>query len=153
MEDSLNQSSGSRSSKKPNFDGKQAAAELLAGLPQEDRERLLVEIAREDPALAVSLQNRATEVQSGSFDELLAMDETDLALVLSRTPRDELALALRGIDDERVQEILKLIPKRAAEEVFESIRHGPKQKLADVLTARRSIAKRALDSISDRSRP
>src|SRR5688500_9655754 len=81
--------------------GIKAAAEMLGGLDAETRNRLLVNLAKRDPQVAIEI-----EKQLFVFEDLLRLSDSSLQVLLKEIPLSKLALALRKTSSE-IKEFIK----------------------------------------------
>ena len=115
------------------IDGFAEAQKLLQHLNLEEQQRLLADIARRDPELALKLkQNLVT------FDDLLYLTPQMFALLQRQIKLSDLGLALRGVSPELVQHLTKMLSTRNREELDETLKGKP-QPLSKVLEAQQEI--------------
>jgi len=107
-----------------NFNGPKEAAKILASLPKEDRDRILVGIARENPELARQINQLIFSIR-----DLLQLSSADLGLILNQVSRSTLCLAMRGVEEEVLEHLLQALSKRAQQDLREEIQAlGPQPK-------------------------
>lgn len=121
------------------FDGLGSARELLEGLDQATRERILKEMTEKAPDVASKLK----EGLSG-FQDLLKLSDAEIAKALRNFPLSEIALAIKNQSEETVEKITGLLPKRTQEELRNTLQELGKRRLSDVLAAQKKLADWAL---------
>ena len=115
--------------------GKKEASELLAALDPGTRERILGEIEKSDPSLAVSLRQGMV-----NFDLILSLDSPSLQKILRMTPESLVALSLRGLAPESEALFFSKTSERQGRAFREERdRIGP-HKLSEVESAREKIS-------------
>ncbi|MBC7552213.1 MAG: hypothetical protein H7269_15260 [Cellulomonas sp.] len=126
--------SGLLSSEVTRIAGPQLLAGMLAKAGKDAERALLAVLSSADPELA-----EATRAALFTFDDITAMDNKSLQVVLKNVETRELATALVGIDDSLRDRILGNMSERARETLVEEIDllHGTKAK--DVSAARTAI--------------
>jgi len=119
-------------------DGKKEASILLAGLDQSHRERILTEIAAQNPELANTLRKGLY-----NFNQVLALEPLELQKVMRAHPASFFALALRGLDPELKKSLFAKFSERQARAIEEEIQALGPQKLSDVKQAQEKIIEQA----------
>lgn len=115
--------------------GPRGAAELLAGLDDATRERILGEIKQQDPKLAAAIED-----QMFLFEDLIKIDSELLQPILITLDRMLLATALRKSSHELKMHLLGALPNRSRTEIEELIvTIGPKKE-SDVFAAQKKIS-------------
>lgn len=121
-----------------NFNGLQAAAELLNGLDKEAREKLLANIAKENPEMAKKLLDRMF-----TFEDLAKVSGRQMQALLREIPGPRLALAMRAASESLKAFIFSNLSKRAADILQEEITSMGPQKKSEVENAQREILEQA----------
>ncbi len=119
---------------KPNLGGVAAVADLLNHMERADRERLLGEITKRDPALASRI-----EEQLFTFDSIAHLDDQTVQLLLREVEQSVLALALRSASEEVKATVFRNLSKRAADSLREEMDGSPPRKISDVQSAQSAI--------------
>ncbi len=114
--------------------GVRAAAELLAALDRETRERILGEVARQDSAMEKNLRS-----QMFVFDDLVKVDDRILGAFLRQVPRARLALALRGASEDVRAAVFRNLSGKGGELLREEMETQGKQRLSDVEAAQAEL--------------
>ena len=113
-------------------------AELLNSLPPAERDKILANVSREDPALAVELEKLFF-----MFEHLERREDAELQQLLRQVDPEELALALRGAEDGLRDKILNNMTVRQANTVRERIEELGPQPASKVAEARQAIVAKA----------
>ena len=119
-------------------DGKKEASILLAGLSQDHRERILTEIAAQNPELAITLRKGLF-----NFSQILGLEPIELQKVMRAHPPSFFALALRGLDSDLKKNLFAKFSERQARAIEEEILSLGPQKLSDVKQAQEKIIEHA----------
>lgn len=119
---------------KPKLSGVAAVADMLNLMDASDRERLLADVAKRDPALATQI-----EEQLFTFESLSRLDDPTLQSLLHRVPQAILGLALRTATAELKASIFRNLSLRTAAALREEIETSPPRKLSDVHAAQAAI--------------
>jgi len=119
-------------------DGKKEASILLAGLDQGHRERILTEIAAQNPELATTLRKGLF-----NFNQVLGLEPLELQKIIRAHPPNFFALALRGIEPELKKTLFSKLSERQARAMDEEILSLGPQKLSDVKQAQEKIIEHA----------
>src|SRR4051794_16182122 len=126
------------------IDGLGAAAELLGGLDPEHRKRLLAEVAKRDPKVAADIESRMF-----GFEDLRALSDHDMRLVLRETPHSKIILALRRATEPLQEAIYRNMTSRAGDMLRDEVRtQGPKR-VSDIVAAQADILKIAMRLASE----
>jgi flagellar motor switch protein FliG len=120
------------------IDGKKEASILLGSLDQDHRERILKEIAIQNPELATQLRKGLF-----NFNQVLALESLQLQKVIRSHPSNLIALALRGLDPELKKTVYSKLSERQARAMEEEIQSLGPQKLSDVKQAQEKIIEHA----------
>ncbi|MCM0607355.1 MAG: hypothetical protein KA715_14795 [Xanthomonadaceae bacterium] len=115
--------------------GPRGAAELLAGLDDATRERILGEIKEQDPKLASAIEDLMF-----LFEDLLRIDAASLQPFLINLDRTLLATALRKSSHELKMHLLSALPSRSRTEIEELIVTIGAKKESDVYAAQKKIS-------------
>lgn len=113
--------------------GVEEAAKMLAGLPPQDRSRVLSEIASSDPKMA-----EAIEEAMFTFEDLILISVKQLQELLREIKISDLALGLRVATKELRAYFYATLPKSMCREIDEALL-GPVQPLEKVLTAQEAV--------------
>ena len=116
--------------------GIEAAAEMLSGLDEAHREKLLQNVAAQDPKLAAELVRLAHR-----FEHLLQLSPRDFQTWMGDVPRLKLQLALRGADPKVWDFFQSRLSRRAFEDLMEEVTHLGPQRTKDVMAAREELVK------------
>lgn len=114
--------------------GVQAVVKMLEAMDPKSREKLLMNIAREDPALAIEIEKRLLR-----FESLLKLEDADLQALLRELPLSLLALAMRKVSTELKDKIFRNLPKRTAQSLDENITALGPRRIKEVERAQREI--------------
>jgi flagellar motor switch protein FliG len=114
--------------------GLQVAVDLLNQMDRTTMNAALAKIAEEDVALAEEINKRLF-----SFDDLAAMDNRGLQMLLKEVGREDLLLALKTSSDEIKQRIFKNMSERAAQMLREDLEAQVPVRLRDVEKAQQNI--------------
>ena len=121
-------------------EGKEAAggvhmmAEILNKMSKPCEKAVLEAFEQNDPATATEIRNLMF-----TFDDIFKIDDMGMRMLLEGIPREDLARALKIIDDEMKEKIFKNISKRATEMLKEEIDNMPPIKLSDVEKSQRIL--------------
>ena len=118
--------------------GEKGAAEMLALLDSETRERILSEVAEAKPGLATNLRKQMLR-----FEDLLQVEAQALQKFFPEVPVLQWALALRGWDEESTRKLLSVLPARAAQMIREERELIGPRPVRDVELARQEICEKA----------
>jgi flagellar motor switch protein FliG len=114
--------------------GLQVAIDLLNQMDRTTMNSALAKIAEEDVELAEEINKRLF-----SFDDLAAMDNRGLQVLLKEVGREDLLLALKTSSDEIKQRIFKNMSERAAQMLREDLDAQAPVRLRDVEKAQHNI--------------
>lgn len=92
-------------------------------------------LEQEDPELAQEIKQRLF-----AFEDLLLLDDQALQAVLREVSRRELAAALKAVDAEVVERVVRNLSKRGAARLREAMRHLGAIRLSEVEAAQRRVA-------------
>ena len=115
------------------IDGLKIAVEMLQHLDLEGQQRLLSDIARRDPELAIKLKQSLV-----TFDDLQFITQTMMRRLLQDISLDDLGLALRGGSRELTDHILNMFTVRMKADI-EDVLKGKPRALSEVLEAQQRI--------------
>jgi flagellar motor switch protein FliG len=117
------------------FNGLKEAIDMLSRLDLGSQERLIADIARQDPEMAMKLKEKLV-----TFEDLQFITPKMLPLFLQKINLDELGLALRGAKKEISDHILKNVSSGMKKDI-EDILKGKPRSLSEVLEAQQNIMK------------
>lgn len=118
---------------KKKIDGLKQAAEMLQHLDLEAQQRLLADIARQDPELSIKLKQSLV-----TFDDLQFLTTTMMKTLLQHISLDDLGLALRGSSKEVSEHLLSMFSKNMRLDI-EDVLKGKPRPLTDVMEAQKRI--------------
>jgi flagellar motor switch protein FliG len=98
------------------YSGFKAVADLLNRMESEQTTRMLQEIEAADPAMALSIRNLMF-----TFEDLVTIPPASIREIVSAADKRQLALALRGSQDELRAHIFAAMSSRAAEMMKEDM--------------------------------
>ncbi|MGA8531108.1 MAG: flagellar motor switch protein FliG [Acidobacteriaceae bacterium] len=98
------------------YSGFKAVADLLNRMESEQTTRMLQEIEAADPAMALSIRNLMF-----TFDDLVTIPPASVREIVSAADKRQLALALRGAQDELRAHVFAAMSSRAAEMLKEDM--------------------------------
>jgi flagellar motor switch protein FliG len=98
------------------YSGFKAVADLLNRMESEQTSRMLQEIEAADPAMALSIRNLMF-----TFDDLVTIPPASIREIVSAADKRQLALALRGAQDELRAHVFAAMSSRAAEMLKEDM--------------------------------
>jgi len=98
------------------YSGFKAVADLLNRMESEQTTRMLDEIEAADPAMALSIRNLMF-----TFDDLVTIPPASIREIVSAADKRQLALALRGAQDELRAHVFAAMSSRAAEMLKEDM--------------------------------
>ena len=122
--------------------GINSAAEILAGLSEDERTRLLESMRKSEPETAKKVEAALVSksyLNNIAFEALTSLPQETLSHGLGQVPKETLSMALRGCKAEFQAELLKSLPKRLALEILDEIKHAGPRRLKDVEQARNEI--------------
>lgn len=121
---------------KPKHGGIAAVADMLNHMDSTDRQRLLGEVAKRDPALASKIED-----QLFTFESIASLDAPSMQLLLRNVQSSVLALALRSAPEELKATVFRNLSARTAEALREEMDASPARKISDVHAAQAAIVK------------
>ncbi|MFZ0630458.1 MAG: flagellar motor switch protein FliG [Acidobacteriaceae bacterium] len=98
------------------YSGFKAVADLLNRMESEQTTRMLQEIEAADPAMALNIRNLMF-----TFDDLVTIPPASIREIVSAADKRQLALALRGAQDELRAHVFAAMSSRAAEMLKEDM--------------------------------
>jgi flagellar motor switch protein FliG len=98
------------------YSGFKAVADLLNRMESEQTTRMLQEIEAADPAMALSIRNLMF-----TFDDLVTIPPASIREIVSAADKRQMALALRGAQDELRAHVFAAMSSRAAEMLKEDM--------------------------------
>ena len=109
-------------------------AEILNRISQSSEKAILKSLEEADPDLA-------TEIKAlmFTFDDIFKLDDKSMKMLLAEVKREDLARALKIVDDEMKKKVFKNISKRAAEMLREDMEVMPPTRLSEVETSQQAI--------------
>lgn len=122
-------------SKRRPKDGVKAVAEMLNRMDAASRDRLLTDMARQDPQTAAAVSQHLF-----TFERLEGLDDPNMQILLQAVPIPLLATALRKTSLKMKDLILRNLPKRTQDSVKEEMENQGLSKLKDVLAVQAKIA-------------
>jgi flagellar motor switch protein FliG len=114
--------------------GQRRLLETLASVPEDLQEKILSELKRAQPKLAKDLRDSLAR-----FEDLAGLDAEPLGLVLTQVSVEQLALALRGVDDGVKTALVAALPERMGAAVQKYLDLTAPQPLSKVREARRLV--------------
>ncbi len=114
--------------------GMRSVANLCNRLERDVSRKILEEIERTDPALALEVRNSMI-----TFDDLLLIDDVGIREILQRVDKKILTLALKGCMPELQERFFSNMSSRAVELMREEMDYMGQVKLKEVSTAQRQI--------------
>jgi flagellar motor switch protein FliG len=115
-------------------EGFQAVIDMLNVMEGPERDKLLANLARQDPALAAELEKGMF-----TFEELLQYESRGIQELLRLTPRETLILALRTASEALKAHLFKNLSKRAVEALHEEVMSSGPRRRSEVEAAQRDI--------------
>ncbi len=109
-------------------------SQALKAMDEPSRDRLIANVAREDPSLALELSKLFFK-----FEDLLQIEEPFLQRLFSQVQDTPLALALKTASDELKAKILKCLPARRAQSLQETLQSLGKRRLSEVQEAQTQL--------------
>ena len=116
--------------------GVRMMAEILNRMGSSSEKAILKSLEESDPDLATEIKDLMF-----TFDDILKLDDKSMKMLLAEVKREDLARALKIVDDERQKKVFKNISKRAAEMLREDIEVMPLTRLSEVESAQQAIIK------------
>ena len=118
---------------KKKIDGLKAAVEMLQHLDLEAQQRLLADIARQDPELSIKLKQSLV-----TFDDLQYLTVGMMKTLLQHISLDDLGLALRGASQELASHLLSMFSTGMKRDI-EDVLKGRPRPLSEVMDAQKKI--------------
>jgi len=114
--------------------GVRMIAEILNRMSQSNEKAIIESLEETDPDMATEIKNLMF-----TFDDIFRLDDIGMRILLEEISREDLARALKIVDDEMKEKIFKNISRRAAEILREDIADMPPTRLSDVEKSQRTI--------------
>jgi len=114
--------------------GANMIAEILNRMNQANEKAILESIEETDPDMATEIKNLMF-----TFDDIFRLDDIGMRTLLEEINREDLARALKIVDDEIKEKVFKNISSRAAEMLKEDIADMPPVRLSEVEKSQRMI--------------
>lgn len=102
--------------KRKSYSGFKAVADLMNRVNAEEAKRILEKIEEERPELALSIRNLMF-----TFEDLVAVPAASLREIVSGVDKRQLALALRGANEELMAQVFRAMSSRAVEMLKEDM--------------------------------
>lgn len=118
---------------KKKIDGVKAAVEMLQHLDLEAQQRLLADIARQDPEMSIKLKQALV-----TFDDLQYLTIAMMKTLLQEISLDDLGLALRGASKEVGDHLLSMFSTNMKRDIDDILKGRPRP-LSDVMEAQKRI--------------
>jgi len=118
--------------------GAHMIAEILNKMSQTSEKVILESLEETDPDMATEIKNLMF-----TFDDIFRLDDIGMRILLEETNREDLARALKIVDDEIKEKVFKNISKRAAEMLKEDMAEMPPVRVSDVEKSQRTIIETA----------
>jgi flagellar motor switch protein FliG len=125
--------------KQGKFSGIQAVTEMLAHLDEETRQKILENVAKEDPSLSQNIRDRLFV-----FEDLVSLDPKDLQRLVRALPLKTWAMALRKSSDDLRAAVKAQMTVRMAQALQEEMDLMGPQRISDVEKAQRELVNEAL---------
>ncbi|OFZ80312.1 MAG: hypothetical protein A2583_03325 [Bdellovibrionales bacterium RIFOXYD1_FULL_53_11] len=116
------------------IDGVKAVAEMLAHMDEENRNRLMGELAGRDPKLLEDIRKRMFV-----FEDIIKLEKKAAQALLQDVPRVVLLVALRNAPQEILDFVLSNMSKRAGELLMEELAAQEPRRISDIEAARAEI--------------
>ena len=114
--------------------GVDSLAEILNSAGRSAERTVIEGLASLDPALADEVRMRMF-----TFDDLAALEDREIQLILREVDQKDLVLALRGVGEELTDKILRNLSQRGAEMLREDMEVSPPQRRAVVEEAQGKV--------------
>ena len=124
--------------------GTREAAKILSGARKSVEQKVMPKLAKIDRDVA-----RAIEEAMFVFDNLLEMDDKNLATMIRSVDGDVLTRALKGVEEEVRERFLGCMSSRAADGIRDEMEARGQMKLAEVLEAQKVMVSIARGLIKD----
>ena len=118
--------------------GVEAAAKIMNLVKADMANIILAGISDRDEDLATEIQDNMFK-----FDTLASMDNLAIQAILRKVSQDQLAKALKGVDDRTQQKFLINMSRRAKERLLDDIHDLASIKATDIEMAQKSITRTA----------
>ncbi|RLB94791.1 MAG: flagellar motor switch protein FliG [Deltaproteobacteria bacterium] len=118
--------------------GARMMAEILNRMNQSNEKAILESLEETDPDMASEIKNLMF-----TFDDIFRLDDIGMRTLLEEINREDLARALKIVDDEIKEKVFKNISSRAAEMLKEDMAEMPPVRLSDVEKSQRMIIETA----------
>lgn len=122
------------------INGFQAAVEALRGLDSKSQERILTDILKQDPKMAEKLKKSLV-----LFEDLLKANPQGISKLFQEIKEARWVMALRGKNEEFVDQLLKPLAARKAELIKAALKHLGPQPASKVEAAQKEILEKALE--------
>ncbi len=129
---------GQNTLKQQKIGGVKATAEMLNFLGSNIESQILDSIREQDPDLAQKIVD-----EMFTFDDLNALDDRSVQILLREIAPDSLVVALKGATPEFKQKVFKNMSQRAAETLKEDLENKGPMKLSEVEREQKEILKTA----------
>jgi len=120
------------------IDGKKQAAELLAHLDSDHRERILNDIRKTDPVMADALQKNMYH-----FEQVFKLEAPELQKLIQSVPSRLFALSLRGLDEDLKKALSAKLSNRQMQMLDDEVQSLGPQRASDIKQAQDKIAAQA----------
>jgi len=107
--------------------GVDSLAQILNSAGRSSERHVIESLGEQDPELADQVRLRMF-----TFEDLVALEDRDIQLILREVDAKELVVALRGVNDELTEKILRNMSQRGAEMLREDMEVQPPQRRAVV---------------------
>ena len=116
-------------------DGRRKVLKILQLMDRSTEQTIVDAIREENPSLAEELKQ-----QMFAFEDLLLLDDASLQVVLREVSRQDLAAALKAVDEEAIDRVTGNMSKRGAALLLQEMRQLGNIRLGAVESAQRKIA-------------
>ncbi|MDE3203999.1 MAG: flagellar motor switch protein FliG [Acidobacteriota bacterium] len=120
--------------------GVKPAVAILNHTDRATEQQILGELEQRDPDLAERIRN-----EMFVFDDLLSLDDRSMQLIMRHVPLHELAVALKGADDDIRARFQANLSERAATDLLEELELLGPMRVSQVGAAQSAIAKMVRD--------
>ena len=110
------------------------AAEIVNALPKELQVELLEDVRKDDEVLADNIEERMFK-----FEDILKLDNKAIIEILKNVDKNDLMLALKGVEEEILNKFLSNMSKRAAEMFLEDMEVLGPVKRSEVEKAQKKV--------------
>ena len=118
--------------------GVEAAAKIMNLVKADMANTILAKISVQDEDLATEIQDNMFK-----FDTLVAMDNRAIQAILRKVSQDQLAKALKGVDDKTQQKFLINMSRRAKQRLLDDMHDLTSIKATDIEMAQKNITRTA----------